>query len=130
MITKLIIAVAVAWLIAQLAKGFLLALKMKKFKFKYFYMNGHMPSSHSSSVMALTTGIFLEQGVNSLFVLSAVLSMIIMRDACGVRLKVRDNMFKLNKNLKKDDDTVGHTFKEVIVGALLGILITFLVYYC
>ena len=129
MITKLIITVVIAWLIAQLAKGFLLALKMKRFRFRYFWINGHMPSSHSSSVMALTTGIFLEQRTSALFVLSAVLSMIIMRDACGVRLKVRENMFKLNKNVKKDDDVVGHTFKEVVVGALLGILITVLVYY-
>jgi len=128
MIPKLIIVVFLAWLIAQVLKGIILSIKMKKVKFKYFYINGHMPSSHSSSMTALSSGIFLEQGLSTLFILSAVVSMIIIRDACGVRLKVKENMFKLNKNLKIDDDMVGHTVKEVLVGVLIGAVVTFLIY--
>lgn len=101
--------------------------------FKRLVELGGMPSAHSASVAALTTGVALEQGVHSpLFGVTAFFSLIMMYDAAGIRRSAGRQAEVLNRIV--DDlkiarrvpeerllELLGHTPFEVIVGAALGI---------
>ncbi len=131
---KIVLSCFFGWFFVQLLKGILVCVKKGKFDVKYFFLMGHMPSSHSSFVSALTAGVFLEQGVSSLFVVSAVFALVIMRDAFGARYQIGENAKVINKIAKnkssknKLKDVTGHKFTEVIVGAILGIVIAVLIF--
>jgi uncharacterized protein len=137
---------------AQFIKIPLTYLVTKKVDWKLFFSTGGMPSSHSSGVTALTTGIALENGLGSpLFAIAAIFSIIVMYDAKGIRRHagkqaavvndlVRDFQ-KFTKEFKswpqKDSEEqrkdlkelLGHEPSEVFFGAILGILLTILVYF-
>ena len=126
---KIVLSCFFAWFLAQFIKGIVFGVRNKKFEFKYFWTNGSMPSSHSSLVTALTFSIFFEQGVSALFIVSLIFSLIVMRDACGVRLSVEKNTEVINKLAKKKFNTnIGHEFKEVLVGALIGVVVPIVIY--
>ena len=104
---------------------------------------GGMPSSHSATVCAMVVATGRYCGVNSaVFAVAAVLSIIVMYDAMGVRYETGEQAKLLNrmftewmdqesdalpflKNGKKLKEMVGHTPIEVLTGAVLGILIGF-----
>ncbi len=57
-----------------------------------------MPSSHSAAVTALSTGIALEQGLDSpLFAVAAIFAVITMFDATGVRRHAGEQATVINK---------------------------------
>jgi acid phosphatase family membrane protein YuiD len=116
--------------------------------FRLFFSTGRMPSSHSSSVAALTTALGLKDGVDShLFALSVVLSIIVMFDAAGVRRHAGKHAAILNRYLKEYyselnqqeypdekvppplEELIGHQPIEVIGGAILGILTALALYW-
>ena len=89
-----------AWFIAQSFKLFRGMIFEKSFNFKYFLLAGGMPSSHSAVVMALTTGVGLYYGIDSIFFLiTLIFSLITMFDAAGVRRAVGRQAMTLNKTL-------------------------------
>ena len=110
------------------------------FHIKHMFANGGMPSSHSSTVLALTTASAVQYGAGSaVFAISAILSIIVMNDAFGVRYETGEQAKILNRITKelfsgKSEDIntglkelVGHTPFQVLVGAIVGI-ITALIY--
>ena len=124
-----------AWFAAQIIKIVIEFFRSKKIRLSLIMSSGGMPSSHSSFVVAVTTTIGLTEGFDSpLFALGAIVSMIIMYDASGVRraagnqakvindilASIENNGIKLDKKLK---EMLGHTPIEVACGAILGIVI-------
>lgn len=118
---------------AQLTK-FLVALgRDGRVNFKKLVELGGMPSAHSASVAALSTGVALEQGFQSpLFGVTAFYSLMTMYDAAGIRRSAGRQAEVLNRIV--DDlqmsgkvqehrllELLGHTPFEVIVGAAFGI---------
>ena len=109
--------------------------KEKLVDFSRIFMSGGMPSSHSSFVTSLSTLVGIKQGFDSVeFAMCAVFALIVMYDASGVRRAVGKQAAILNKivedlNNKKHiehetlKELVGHTPKEVIFGAILGIIV-------
>lgn len=115
------------------------------------FSTGGMPSSHSSAVAALTTGVGIVQGVSStMFAMACVFSVIIMFDASGVRRQAGEQAVVLNQ-LRKDfqyfvegakgwnkkeeyekrnelKELLGHQPIEVFFGGASGIIIAFLLY--
>ena len=104
---------------------------------------GGMPSSHSATVCAMVVATGRYCGVNSpLFAIAAVLSIIVMYDAMGVRYETGEQAKVLNKMLEqwievteKNNpflqnmhlkEMVGHTPLQVMAGFALGILVGFL----
>jgi len=102
--------------------------------------SGGMPSSHSSFVTAVTTVIGLTEGFDSLiFALGAIVSLIVMYDASGVRraagnqakvindilASIENSGINLDKKLK---EMLGHTPVEVAAGGVLGIVIALLLH--
>jgi len=130
-----------AWFIAQSLKVVHTLIVDKRFNVLRFVGSGGMPSSHSAFVMAMTTTIGQMHGFNStLFALSLGFALVVMYDAAGVRFAVGNQAIILNQmiedfHMRRTDkkltehrlkELVGHTQYEVLVGALLGILISIL----
>jgi uncharacterized protein len=123
--------------------------KTKEWKPDLFIATGGMPSSHSAGVASLTTFIGLKRGVTSIdFALSLVYGMIVMYDAQGIRRQTGELTLKVNDldelidKIHEDDpvefvekspdplkEMLGHQPKEVLGGALLGILMGFAGYH-
>lgn len=125
-----------AWFAAQLLKVIFTLIKNKRFDFRRFVGSGGMPSSHSSFVTSLATAIGIENGFTSNeFAICVVFAAVVMYDAAGVRRAAGQQARILNQLVEKweksdfsDTDKrlkelLGHTPKEVIAGALLGIAI-------
>ena len=93
-----------------------------------------MPSSHTAFVVSLATIIYLEEGVSTAFAVSLVLALIVIRDAFGVRRTVGEEgqvISNILTKLKMKTTThfsVGHTPGQVLVGALVGFLVSVLIY--
>jgi acid phosphatase family membrane protein YuiD len=99
------------------------------------WRTGGMPSSHSACVSALTTSVGMVEGISSnLFIFSLVFSLIVLRDAVGVRRSAGLQAKALNKLGRQTAEMTGaefhavkeiqgHTPLEVAVGCLLGIFI-------
>lgn len=103
---------------------------------------GGMPSSHSATVCAMVVAAGRYCGVTSTeFALAAVVSIIVMYDAMGVRYETGEQAKLLNRMFnewmdqgvnalpflggKKLKEMVGHTPIEVLTGAVLGIALGF-----
>lgn len=131
-----LMAAVLAWFLAQLTKVIVTLVKTKEFDFAKFFASGGMPSSHSSTVTALATGVGIVEGVtSSVFAVTAIFAIIVMYDASGVRLAVSKQAKILNDffhgrqtDYKKLNELVGHTPYEVVGGAILGIVVG--VMYC
>ena len=94
---------------------------------------GGMPSSHSALITGATSGIGLQLGFDSpIFALAIAISLIVMYDASGVRRSAGIHATEINNLSRRLDpkselnlkETLGHTKFQVIVGSLLGPLIT------
>ncbi len=136
----LLVSAMMAWLIAQIIKIFTGLYRHNHVKVReLLFATGGMPSSHSASVVALTVAAALQEGLRSpIFAVSAVLSVIVMIDASGVRNETGKQSKFLNKIAREifsDDpeasdlafkELVGHTPLQVSMGALLGFGVAFL----
>ena len=122
-----------AWLAAQLLKIFFEFWRVKKIRLNLIMASGGMPSSHSSFVVAVAVAIGRIEGFDSLiFALAAIISLVVMYDASGVRRaagnqaavinmmldSIENTGIKLDKKLK---EMLGHSPIEVAAGAALGI---------
>lgn len=131
---KVLWAVAVAWLIAQVSKPFLQYLRTREWSWSWFFSAGGMPSTHSSIIVAATTALGMIKGVASPeFAFGVAVSMVVLYDAAGVRREAGEHARVINaiiedlshghplkeENLK---ELLGHTPGEVLVGSLLGLV--------
>jgi acid phosphatase family membrane protein YuiD len=100
-----------------------------------FWRTGGMPSSHAAAVSALTVAIAIQEGINSnLFIITFFFSLIVLRDAVGVRHSSGIQAKTLNALGRAIEErfTVeyhpvkeiqGHSPLEVIVGCFIGFFI-------
>ena len=132
---KVLIACVTAWFTAQMLKILLTFYSSRKIDLTRFVGSGGMPSSHTSFVMALSTSIGRLNGWDSsIFAVSICFAFVVMYDAAGVR-RAAGNQAKIlniiiedlahNKPLENEKlkELIGHTPKEVLAGAILGIVI-------
>jgi len=121
--------------IAQTLKVLFNRWRTKSWTKALFFSTGGMPSSHSALAMALATSIGINEGFGTpLFAISAVLALVVMHDAAGIRRaagkqagainflfsKLEDQGIKFDTKLK---ELLGHNPIEVFVGALLGFFV-------
>lgn len=123
------------WFCIQLFKLVYDLVVTKKFNFKRILQAGGMPSSHSAVVVALTTMIAKDVGVNSpLFGVSLIFSFVVMYDAAGVRRAAGKQAKLLNKIVETPGltsiqvserlvEVLGHTPIQVFVGAFIGLVV-------
>ena len=132
---EVIWAVALAGVLATLAKLVGILVSTKSLKWHDLIVTGGMPSTHSAFVVSLSTIIYLVEGLSTSFVISIVLAVIVMRDAFGVRRSVGnegkaiEKLFKAHKIKSKFHYSIGHTPLQVTVGSIIGAVVSFLVYF-
>ncbi|MBU1198601.1 MAG: divergent PAP2 family protein [Nanoarchaeota archaeon] len=134
MINELIFGIVIAWVLANIIKAIINWIKEKKISHRVFIYDGGMPSSHTVSVAALSAGIYLETGFSILFIMSVVITLIVINDALKVRWITEEQSRAINKltqgkkGFKKMSEHVGHRPVEVFVGLLIGIIVPIIVY--
>ncbi len=135
----LFMAAAIGWLSAQVIKTIIDFHFTKEFNLERMVGSGGMPSCHSATVCSLATAAAIKCGpLSDEFAICAMLAIIVMYDARGVRRETGNQAVVLNKimdyfssehpeydpfgeeNLK---ELIGHTPFQVMVGAILGIII-------
>lgn len=117
-----------AWLLSVVIKAFLVRKKEGGFHIKKGFRNGGMPSSHTSTTVALTTYLLLGMFVE-LFFVSLLFTIIVISDAVKVRRTVGLQGEALNTLLDEKVGVVrGHTKKEVVAGAVLGFVVAVVTY--
>ena len=130
----LLTAVA-AMALAQILKVLFDRWRTKSWTTALFFSTGGMPSSHSALAVALMVSVGLHEGFGTpIFAASAVLALVVMHDAAGIRRaagkqaeainflfsKLEDQGIKLDTKLK---ELLGHRPIEVFAGAVLGLLV-------
>jgi acid phosphatase family membrane protein YuiD len=142
-----LLASLIAILFAQFVKVPIQFIATHKIDWKLITSTGGMPSSHSAAVTALTTGVAIEQGMDSpIFAVSTIFAVITMFDATGVRRHAGEQATAINKLVfdfnrfvkeakdfpyaedgekqKKLKELLGHQPIEVFFGGLTGIVLT------
>ena len=137
---KILVITLTVWAVAQGIKVLLGVMREKRFNFRWFIGTGGMPSSHAAAAAALATTVGREVGFDSIaFALSAVFALVTMFDAQGVRRSAGQQAAILNQIL--DDiywkgkietdrlfELIGHSPLEVIIGCLLGLVLSWILY--
>jgi uncharacterized protein len=137
-----LIAPAIAFSLAQGLKMILRFLK-KGVSWRDLFAYSDMPSGHTSVVSAITTIIGLKLGIDSpLFAISLVFATIVIVDAIGLRNYLGLHGKTINvlvQDLEEDDflddyypkqlEKIGHTPLQVIVGGIIGILTSLILYF-
>jgi acid phosphatase family membrane protein YuiD len=136
-----LLSAVIAMMIAQFAKPFIMLATDRKFNWRLFFTTGGMPSSHTAAVVALTTSIYITEGIHSLaFSISFVFAAIVMHDAMSIRRAAGKQAEVINEwsriladlheggefspeNLKT---MLGHNGIQVIAGTLLGLGIAYI----
>ena len=141
---RILITGGVAWVCSQVAKLIIHMILNKRLVWDRLFGDGGMPSSHSATVTSVAVATGLTCGWDSpLFALAFFFALIVMHDAMGVRqetgkqAKVINSMIELFDQLGRGDLTpeetlkefVGHTRRQVYVGAALGVIIALLINY-
>jgi len=125
-----------ATVLAQVLKIVIVAATERRFAPDRLLETGGMPSSHSAAVTALTLSIGLEVGWSSpAFAISAVFAGIVMYDATGIRraagmqaqlindlVEELGHLFDAGFQPQALKTLLGHTYPQVLMGALLGVV--------
>ena len=141
------ITAASAWALAQVIKTILDLILTKGFHPERLVGAGGMPSCHSATVCALALSCLYEHGAGSTyFAISAMLAIIVMYDARGVRRETGTQAVVINQIVEylsnpndprykdpefseeKLKELVGHTPLQVFFGAVVGIIVAVFVY--
>ena len=132
---KVLIAVLLGWLIAQILKIPTEYLRSRRWLWAMFFAPGGMPSSHTALMVSGTLAVGLYHGFdNPIFGMAVAITMIIAHDAAGVRRQAGIHAERINvlfeellKGHMWDEnelkEVIGHTPLEVIGGIILGLII-------
>jgi acid phosphatase family membrane protein YuiD len=136
---RVLVVSVLAWVLAQSLKVLIYVSHERRVNLRYLASSGGMPSSHSSLVTALATGVALTEGARTpLFAVAALFAAVVMYDAAGVRQSVSIQARILNRmldeifvehafNEKRLRELIGHTPVEVFAGAVLGFVVAVVV---
>lgn len=130
------LSILASWTLAGLIKFSISAFRREKKSFAWqMFRTGGMPSAHSAAVTALSVSVYWVEGLSTLFFVTAVLSLLVIRDSFGVRLSVGEQAKIINKLAKAEhiEDKVkvvlGHTVWQAVMGIILGGVIAGIVHY-
>ena len=130
-----------AWVTAQLLKVFTILVKERRLDLRYLIKSGGMPSAHSAMVSALATAAAIIYGLESaVFGIAAILALIVIYDAVGVRQSVGQHSVVLNRLIKEFRfnrpisewehdlrELMGHTTFQIFAGVAIGIIVALII---
>jgi acid phosphatase family membrane protein YuiD len=136
----IVLSALASFCFAQFVKAFIVLFGARKRSLRdvagaLFWKTGGMPSSHAALVSSMTAAVGFRDGIASdIFALSFFFSLVVLRDAVGVRRSSGLQAKSLNtlgvtmsRRLGTDFHPVkvvqGHRPVEVLVGGLLGVFI-------
>ena len=132
---RILLTGCAAWVVSQGLKLIIYMIINKRLDWERLFGDGGMPSSHSATVTAVAVSTGMMVGWESpLFAVAAIMALVVMHDAMGVRqetgkqARVINSMLELFESMGRGDLTpeetlkefVGHTRRQVLVGSLLG----------
>jgi len=135
---RVLITALIAWATAQLLKTVIYLIINRKLVWERLIGDGGMPSSHSATVSSVAMAIGRLHGWSSgIFALAAVMAIIVMHDAMGVRRETGKQAKAINEIIEHilageevdltPEETlkefVGHTPLQVAAGCVLGLVI-------
>jgi acid phosphatase family membrane protein YuiD len=138
LLSPYIVAGVLGWIVSQAGKYLIASVKHGKLaSYRQLYLSGHMPSAHSSTVVAVLVVIGCTEGVHSaLFGLALVFASVVIYDAMMVRRSSGEQGIAITGLIKEQKSNVpyprvamGHTPLEVAVGSLIGAIVGLAVYY-
>jgi len=102
---------------------------------RYILTHGHMPSAHTAFAVSILTSIGYYEGVHSgAFAVAFALAFLIIDDAARLRMYMGDQGRYLNmlvsqlhvdaSQFPRLKERMGHRISEVIVGGILGFVLT------
>ena len=132
-----------SWFVAQVLKTIINFVLLGRLQLERMWGDGGMPSAHSATVTAMVIATARSEGIHSaIFAVAAVVAIITMHDAMGVRHETGEQAKVLNQMIAQWIDVseknapflqnmhlkemVGHTPLQVVAGVLLGSLVGFL----
>lgn len=137
MSNRILLSGILGWAAAQILKTIIHLIVNHKLVLERLLGDGGMPSAHSATVTAVAVSTGLECGFESpFFAIAAILAIIVMHDAMGVRretgkqaqvinelMDVFDKLGDTNLSVEvKLKEFVGHTPLQVFAGFILGIV--------
>lgn len=132
------------WLIPAFIGGLVQIIKFVVFSIKhgwnwrYAMTHGHMPSAHTAFIVSLVTSVGYYDGIhNGAFAVAVALAIIVIDDAARLRMYMGDqgrylNMLIRQLNVNEEQfprlkERMGHRVSEVIVGGILGFILTIII---
>jgi len=132
-----LVSAMLAMVSAQISKVIWHAIRYRTFKPHLLVAAGGMPSAHASLVTSLAGSIALWDGIQSpAFAVSVVVGLIVIHDAHVVRYNAGRHASALNQiqtqlepspAIAPHKESLGHTKKEIVVGILFGLGVSFLI---
>ena len=131
------------WFVAQVLKTIINFVLLGRFQLERMWGDGGMPSAHSATVTAMVIATARSEGIHSaIFAVAAVVAIITMHDAMGVRHETGEQAKVLNQMIEEWIDIseknapflqnmhlkemVGHTPLQVMAGMVVGVVVGFL----
>jgi len=135
--SQIIQATFISVVAAQFIKTILDWITHGEFHWQSLFRGAGMPSSHTATVTALTTSIYLTEGVTNLFIVALIFAIIVVRDVIGDKIFAvhQENLInKIIQQLSRHEKVewthlIGHSITEVVAGLTLGLGVTFLVFF-
>mgnify|MGYP001071722004 CR=1 FL=1 len=139
-VNQILTASLLSWFIAQVLKTIINFVLLGKFQLERMWGDGGMPSAHSATVCAMVIATARSEGFSSaIFAVAAVVAIITMHDAMGVRRETGEQAKVLNKMIEQWIDVteknapflqnmhlkemVGHTPLQVLAGFVVGCVV-------
>jgi len=139
LLNKALASAVLGWFIAQTIKAVVLTFKQKKFRFDLYSLPGGFPSSHTASVVGLSTAVGIISGFDSIaFAIAIILAFFMIYDAKVIRGAAGKQAQSLNRliemyneegeeDMDKLRERLGHSVIEICGGAIIGILAALLI---
>jgi uncharacterized protein len=119
--------------LTQIIKFFIYSVR-NGWDFGYLFTHGHMPSFHTSLVVAMVTSVGHHEGIHSgAFTIAVILALIVIDDSVRLRVFIGDQGRYLNTLIRQLDleekfprlkERVGHRVSEVVAGGIFGFVTT------
>jgi len=139
-LNPVLVTAVISWTIAQALKVLVVFFQTGSWNWVLLFEPGGMPSSHSSMVSATAFSLGLFHGFDGpFFALAAIMSMIVIYDATGIRYQAGQHAALLNQIVKdiskgkfaqqnRLQEVLGHTPGEALLGTTLGVVVALLLW--
>jgi acid phosphatase family membrane protein YuiD len=137
---KIFIAGLFSYISSQTIKITIGIIKTRRFSlWDLIFVQGGFPSSHSATVVSVTSSILLLEGPTTTFMLALLITFIILIDATGVRWETGKQSRLLNEIIRNNDlvikefkgkfvENIGHTPLQIFGGSIVGVIVAVVIH--